>query len=68
VSTEISDDELWKGPCLAGKGALTCRYIVFGAPTYKFQCAKHDPGLRPQIDKRAPHLTAQGDNCEGKRP
>jgi len=60
----IPKDHL-KTVCKMGHGADCCRFIV--ADGGGIQCAKHEPVLVEQINRRiaADAFTARGDNCEG---
>jgi hypothetical protein len=64
MSTVIPMDH-FKEVCRPGEGAATCRYIVAGSGG--IECAKHQSGLREQINRRvaAGAFVAQSDNCEG---
>lgn len=62
--------------CRIGQGAACCRYVTATIDLKAVErggaavcCAKHDPGLRVQIDQRvaAATMVARGDNCEGLR-
>jgi hypothetical protein len=61
----IKDKKHLKHICRFGQGEKTCRYLASG--TRGIECAKHDPELRPVIDRRVKNddFVAQGDNCEG---
>jgi len=49
--------------CQIGKGAKTCRYLVFSGGG--FLCAKTDQKLKAAIDAQVKSMNAQGDNCAG---
>jgi hypothetical protein len=51
--------------CKIGQGKDCCVFLMVGPNG--FECAK-STGLEATIRARIPHMTAQGDNCEGLNP
>lgn len=68
--TALIPDDYLKAICRIGDGAATCRYIArelaFDAP---YECVKHVPAFKEQIDRRhlAGTMVARSDNCDGLR-
>jgi hypothetical protein len=61
----INDQERVNNICRIGQREKCCRYL--GAGAQGFECFKHQPDLKRQVDWRAAHgtMTARADNCEG---
>jgi hypothetical protein len=52
--------------CNIGQGEKCCRYLLMGSDGW--ECGKLNPVWKNQLDdpERRKHMSAQGDNCEGK--